>query len=253
MENTNSSDKAGKMERYLTDIKELASYAEEASEGVKKPLKSESKKAVSHTAENFRSKLTERPRKSLLGNAEEVEKHKSDLDKPLLGAKDIILSFVNLVSLIILIFLLTKIPQKARELKDLKNKALMAQTQVSLETSDLEKSQKKAEELSKLFIDEAGLVNFVNDIENIRGRTPTIQKVSIASQKAIKDRTGNYGIPVIIEMSGSWEQFAEDIQEIQKLPYLFRTVKVDVQPLKEGGNSFKYGIFLYVKDELGKD
>ena len=55
-----------------------------------------------------------------------------------------------------------------------------------------------------------------------------ISKVSFASQKAVTDKTGNYGVPIVIELMGSWDAIDSDLQKIDKLPYLFRPVKVEI-------------------------
>ena len=106
-------------------------------------------------------------------------------------------------------------------------------------------------------MDEAGVVNFVNEVEKLKSESSAIQKVTFVSQKVVKDKTGNYGIPVVIELAGSWEVIAEDLEKIDTLAFLFRTVRVEAEksPKEEeaGVIIYKYGVFLYVKDELGKD
>jgi Tfp pilus assembly protein PilO len=69
------------------------------------------------------------------------------------------------------------------------------------------------------------------------------------------DKTGNYGIPVIIELNGAWESIGQDLQEIQKLPFLLRAISIDAEPDKENESmiQFKYGGFLYVDTRLGEN
>ncbi len=100
-------------------------------------------------------------------------------------------------------------------------------------------------------MDEVGVVSFVNDIENIKSREQSsILKVSFASQKVVKDKTGNSGYPVTVEFKGGWDQISKDLEEIGKLPYLFRVVKFSSGYLKEEESVYtlKYGLMLYVKE-----
>ena len=80
---------------------------------------------------------------------------------------------------------------------------------------------------------------------------------NFANKEAIKDVSGYYGIPIAIEFSGSWEGIVRDLERFEKLPYLMRPIKAEVNTIPDEDNknviNFKYGIFLYVDESFGKD
>lgn len=247
----NKSHASTEVEKYVTEMKELPTYQEER-KTVSKPKVAKTK-VVSESGKPKSIVKKEEPKdpKSNIIDNDEVSEDKSDR---LITTKDVLLGIINIASLALLVVLLIKLPEKAQELKKLRNQVLLSESEVQLELSEIEKYQGKADELEDFFVDEVGLVNFVSDVEGLKGDASSISKINITSQKVIQDGTRNYGIPVIIEMRGNWIQFGEDIQKIQKLPYIFRAVRIDVEELEEGGViGLKYGGFLYANDKLGED
>ncbi len=169
--------------------------------------------------------------------------------------KDVILGIVNIISLSLFILMVVNFPRKSQELKSLKIQKIRNEIANGLSTVGIENAKPKQEFLSGLFLDEAGVVNFINEVELQKSEGGTISKVSFASQKAVVDKTGNYGIPIMIELKGSWEKIDADLQKIDKLAYLFRPVRVEVGYDETNSQVvvYKYGIILYVKEELGKN
>ena len=154
-----------------------------------------------------------------------------------------------------LIVLLIKFPQKAKQLRDLRAEDARNQTDTSKVFPEVAKAKEKTDELEKLFINESGVVDFVKDVESLRGENSAVSALTFQSQKYIKDRTNNFGVPLTIVMKGNWQQIASDLEKIQKFPYLYRAVNIEVKPDKdaEGVVEFRYGIFLYVNDKLGQN
>ena len=170
-----------------------------------------------------------------------------------LPPRDIILAAVNIVTFVILALLLVRLPKEAQELKKLRNESTQPNDNISLQLNDIELNRQKAEKLQGLFLNDSGVVDFVKDIEGLKA-SETVTKLSFANQKAVKDQTGNFGIPVIIEMSGNLEEIERDLEKIENLPFLFRPVSVEMQPAAEEVElELKYGGFLYVQDELGQN
>jgi hypothetical protein len=169
--------------------------------------------------------------------------------------KDILLGIINLVSVILLVVILLRLPAKAKELKDLRLASMATRADISIEQRSVDEVKDEVEELKSLFLDEGGIVKFVDGIENLQGEGSSISAVTFASQRAVKDLSGNFGVPVNIQLVGSWGQIAEDIQKIELLPYLFRAVKIDIQRQEEDPNVivFNYGLLLYTKNELGEN
>jgi len=249
-------DSSPQVEKYLTEMKELPSYRE----GQK-----EVKKSGNDQLENKQSNIKQPEVKMVKETIKEADitmektgdrasgAKGEDIDK-LITAKDILLAIINIASLALLIILLIKLPEKAKELKLLRNQVLLSESEVALEISEVAGSKDKSSELESLFIDEVGLVNFVGEVEELKGENSSIGKINITSQKVVKDKTGNYGIPVVIEMRGNWTALGEDMQKIQQLPYLFRAIRIETEELEEEGMiGLKYGGFLYVHDKLGKN
>lgn len=170
-----------------------------------------------------------------------------------LPPKDIILAAVNIITFVILALLLVRLPKEAQELKKLKNESTQSNDNISLQLNEVELNRQKAEKLQGLFLNDSGVVDFVKEIEGLKA-SETVTKLSFANQKAVKDQTGNFGIPVIIEMSGNLDEIERDLEKIENLPFLFRPVSVEMQPAAEEVElELKYGGFLYVQDELGQN
>ena len=244
------------VEKYLTEMKELSNYRE----GQKEVGKSGSRqpgnkpKVIKQPEVKLVKKIKKEADTNPQRDNDSANRMKEEKIDKLITTKDILLGIINIASLALLIILLIKLPEKAQELNKLRNQVLLSESEVALEISEVEGSKDKAGELESLFIDEVGLVGFVNSVESLKGENSSIRKINITSQKVVKDKTGNFGIPVVIEMRGNWTQFGEDMQNIQKLPFLFRVIRIETEELEEEGViGLKYGGFLYVNDKLGED
>lgn len=249
-------DSSPQVEKYLTQMKELPNYRERQKEVRKFDNRQPENKLNDDKQPEV--KLVKKIKKEVDTNAGKDDGNingvKEDRIEKLITTKDILLGIINIASLTLLIILLIRLPEKAKELNILRNQVLLSESEVALEISEVEGSKDKVGELESLFIDEVGLVSFVGDVEGLKGENSSINKINITSQKVVKDKTGNYGIPVVIEMRGNWTQFGEDMQKIQKLPYLFRVIRIETEELEEEGVIvLKYGGFLYVHDKLGED
>ena len=153
-----------------------------------------------------------------------------------------------------MIVILVKFPLKAKELKESRDEDLRNQSNVSYEFTEIDASKEKADELTKLFLDESGVVDFVNDVEKIKIKNRALSKVSFTRQKGVKDRTGNFGIPVVIDFRGSWESILLDLTDLEALPFLLRPVSIDLGQDDSDPTviNLKYGGLLYVVDRLGE-
>jgi hypothetical protein len=239
-----------KVEKYLTQMKELPTDS-------KKDLSA--KKKVAKTSVKPQAKMGTQP----VAMDPVQARKESWLSELPLSSKDIILGTVNLITVVALFFLLVKLPEKAETLNKLTIENIRNESSVSFEFSDVEASKEKADKLTELFIDESGVVDFVAEVEDIKAESGSIQKLTFTGEGATKDKTGNYGIPVIIEMRGTWEEIGKDLEKIQTLNYLFRAVKIEARNVLLEDEETKelidtnvveleYGGFLYVSDKLGK-
>jgi hypothetical protein len=165
-----------------------------------------------------------------------------------------ILAFINLIGIASIVYFAQKIPTKAEEVKSLRNEQLGIGTQdLEVIKKDIEGNSQKADKVLALFPNDEGLVVFVNELDKIK-KEGKIVGFSFAAENAIKDKTGNLGIPVLIEINGTWAEIDSDLQKIQRLPFLLRAIEVEAQPAEEEGLiNFKFGGFLYVGKDFGKN
>ena len=165
-----------------------------------------------------------------------------------------ILAFINLIGVAGIIYFNRKIPEKALEVKSFRSEQLGISAQNSeIIKRDIEESKELADKLFSLFPDDEGLVNFANELDRIKAEGKIVG-FSFATEEAVKDKTGSIGIPVLIEIKGTWAEIDTDLQKIQKLPYLLRPIQVSAAPAPEEGLiDLKFGGFLYVGKDFGKN
>lgn len=249
-EKSQSSTDKKKVEKYLTEIKELPPEAQGEVLKEKPKEKTELPEVVPPAPPEKVTSLDE----NLVLDKDKEDEEENFLGKLPLSPKDLILGAVNLVTLVLLIIILLRFPDRADELRALRVEDLRNRSNVTHEFTQIENNKGKSQELEGLFVNESGVVEFVGDVEAIRAEGGSYRGISFASQQAVEDKSGNLGLPIVIELAGSWAAIDSDLQKIDQLPYLFRPVLVDIEPseTEEGVIVFKYGIFLYVNDEFSQ-
>jgi hypothetical protein len=172
-----------------------------------------------------------------------------------LSPKELFLVVIDVISVIILVFLLSQLPKAAEALREARITSTKDEASLTFEYDKTIAKKPDLDKLSALFLDDTGVVSFVNTVEKLKGEQSSIVKVTFTSQQEVKDRTGNYGIPVVIEMSGSWDQIGNDMEKLQVLPFLYRPVTFESKPNYSNPLIFdvKYGILLYVQHETPKN
>ena len=169
--------------------------------------------------------------------------------------KAAIIAFINIIAIAGIIYFDRKIPTKALEIKRLRSEQLGIGAQnLDIVKKDLENNSDKIDKLLSLFPDDSGLVVFANELDRIKAEGKVIG-FSFAAESAIKDKTGSIGIPVLIEIKGTWPEIDTDLQKIESLPFLLRAIEIEAQPAPEGEGiiDFKFGGFLYVGKDFGKN
>ena len=237
------------VERYLTQMKEFPEDLEGDSQG-----QSSSVKKV-----NYNPTKVDSPKPFSIKNTRK-ERGQSDkrsfFVKMPFTLKELVLGVINFVAIILSIFLLLNFPKAGEEIKKLRYENTLAEEEIPLEIVDVETAKGNANKLKDLFIDESGVVNFVREVEDLK-KDGVVTNLSIVAPNVLKDRTGNFGVPVSIELKGSWGEIDENLRKIQALKYLFRVANIKIEPLEEEGDVgkiiFKYGVFLYVNEKLGKN
>lgn len=168
--------------------------------------------------------------------------------------KDLILAVINIAFLAALTILLGKLPNRAGELSQLRSTYTIAaaKREVEIAEFEIEESRLKAEGLKKYFPNQSGLANFAAEMDALKAEG-LISSFSFASEDAIRDQTGYYGVPIIIRFLGTWELISQGLLRIGKLPYLIRAVSIESAATGENNLiDFRYGGFLYVDESLAK-
>lgn len=262
--------KTKKVDKYLTDLKELPVETKEKPKSDFKPkveeVKSESvkKTLVAKPQEDIKPAPKEKEEKKVeKENKEEVLQDK-DVDIPEevviqdrpYTSKDIILGVINLLSVAFLVFLLVKLPQKAVEIKALRvDSVKYSDSATTKSVSVSEENVKSSQELTDLFLDDFGIYDFTTEIEKLKATNPAIQKVNFPSQKAVQDKLNLNGVPVVIVMQGDWVAIGQAMKAVESLPFLFRPINVKSQTSKDDSNVIvlNYGGILYVGDKFAKN
>lgn len=163
------------------------------------------------------------------------------------------LFIVDVLLLVASVFLIINLPKKATELNKARSEEQKVIESKKIDVTSLEYAPTKesVDRLSSFYPQEDGLIDFIEMIEVLKG-DGKVKNFSLVGQDAVKDRTGAYGIPFIVEFEGSWEDINLSLQEFQKLPYLVRAVDIEIKLVDTKTINFKYGGFLYVSDKLAK-
>ncbi len=177
----------------------------------------------------------------------------------------VILSVVNVLFLVMMIILIGKLESVSKTHAQERNK-LFDRTKaedLSVYEYELETNRALIERISNSFPNETGLLEFINGVEKLKDGG-SVTKISFTSKQPLKDDDGYLGIPILIEFKGAWGEILSDIQKIQKLPYVFKPVKLETQQNVFSNNSQEvvtnpdevevvFGGFLYVDEKFSKN
>jgi len=181
---------------------------------------------------------------------------KTSILKPGILLKAVVLALINLIAVAAIVFLLDRLELKAQEVKRLRSIQLSATRgePFSALRTDVEAAETKTGELVKYFPDSQGLIAFVGEIDKLKAEG-VVTGFSFANEESIKDKTGSFGLPVLIELRGSWAAVDSALGRIMSLPYLLRAIRVEVSPSLEDPAliDFKFGGFLYVDKNFSQD
>ncbi len=236
---------------YLTQMKELPPQEEAIATKVKTESEKPPLQETKEVGKVTKGEPQKEDRKDMAEDPLEQELFGEEKSFRIpLSSKDVILGIINIVSVIFLIIILFQFPKKAQELKSLRVEEYLNEATETFEFEEMELNRQKSEKLQTFFTDESGIVEFVNELEKIGSASGVLKNVTFANQVPVKDKAGSFGIPIVIDLEGSWEGIDQDLQKIDKLSFLIRPVKVDVEPSEDepGVILFKYGVILYVND-----
>ena len=165
----------------------------------------------------------------------------------------ILLLIIDFLMLIISVFFIISLPKKAADLNKARSDEQKVKESKNIDVTGLEYKPTKdsVDKLNSYYPEEAGVIDFIEAVEGLK-ENGYVKNFSLVGADAVKDKTGAFGIPFIIEFEGNWEKVNLSLQELQKLPYLMRAINVEAKVVDENVINFKYGGFLYVSDSLAK-
>jgi hypothetical protein len=165
----------------------------------------------------------------------------------------VLLLFIDLLMLLVSVFFIVSLPKKAAELNKLRSDEQKVKESKNIDVTGLEykPTKENVDKLESFYPEEGGLIDFIEMVEQLK-KNGQVKNFSLVDQYAVKDKTGAFGIPFIIEFEGSWDNINVSLQEFQKLPYLIRAITIEAKVVDENVVNFKYGGFLYVSDKLAK-
>ncbi len=267
------STKAAKEDKkYLTEMKELPNY-DKAENDVENPNKKTAPQFNAVEKDNFQESLTKNiaEEKALMQTTNPGSRLDNNLDKFFkpevpkslkriagipFSTRDFILNSINVLTLILLFVMLSRIEGKAKDLKEVQNENIKLSENYNYNTEQVDINLKKAEEINSLFTTDTGVIDFVNDVERLNASGAT-RSVNFSSPDPVKDRSGSFGRPIIINLRGNWSQIDQAIDEIHNLPYYFRPIKVEIETadLEEGSGNLdvRYGGLLYLEETTKDD
>lgn len=250
MKNINEREDATKAEKYITGLKELSDDNTTPVEKVYITKENITGIIGNYNKNNNIEAEKKIDKKPLFARSDNTDSQSES--KPYAG-KDIILSIINIISIIFLFIILSKLKETSSELYKVKNEILQKSQNPKTGSVQLDNYLDKYDKLDGVFLNEAGVANFISEIESLKSPVSSFLKISFASQIALQDKTGNFGYPVVISFKGNWDQISMDLEKINNLPFLFRVVKFKSEYNEvEGVFELDYGIMLYVKENESK-
>jgi len=166
------------------------------------------------------------------------------------------LAVVNLLAIVTIVFIQGKLQAQAREIKRLRSIQLsVAEGEAVVGVrAEIESAQSGVNELKQYFSDEAGIVNFIGEIDKLK-KDGVVASFSFVSNSPIKDKTGALGLPFVVQIRGNWSQIDTGMQRIMSLPFVLRTIQIESKPADDDQTiiDFKFGGFLYAKDTFSQN
>lgn len=178
---------------------------------------------------------------------ENVEvRNKKDNSKILV--KIIVFNVVNLILVASLFYLIGKMPKLAADLKETKSATYAKEgvNDAAILRSEIEKNQDKIDALMDLTVDEVGLVEFVQEIRNIKNEG-LITDLVFTDQGAIRNSKKELGYPISFVFQGTREQINRGLERLYSLPVLYKISGAELEGTAESA-TYKLDIFLLIDE-----
>ncbi len=156
-------------------------------------------------------------------------------------------NFVNICLLIGIIIFLGKISTLAKDVqkKHSETIALEQRAEDTVLAANLEKYSETLSQLHDGFLNEDGIVTFVQKLEELK-KTGVVTDTSFPSNQPVTDGARGRGLPLLVKIEGSKAQINAGVTALNNLPSILRPVTLKMT--KEADTyKLEYGVFVYVK------
>ena len=212
---------------------------------------------------NTQTQQVQKPEQRVIKD-EKVKTKKVDRKKPInLSFKvslpyrgDIILGTVSLIVILLIVVLVGRLRGIAEEIKQIENEKYKAVSSLALKAAEgkLNSSKGKIDDINSYLVNDDNLVDFVKQIDLLK-EEGIVNNFKFASEDLTKDgQTGYEVLAFEVWFAGDKSRVDYGLKKLLGLPYLIRTIVVEVDKAGEEGNiSLKYGGYLYVTKAYAKN
>ena len=187
-----------------------------------------------------------------------VKVERNDRRKPinLPFKRDIILGAVSLVVILLIVILIGRLKVIAEEIKQIENEKYKAVSSLALRATEgkLKTNSNKIEVINSYLVDDDSLVDFVKQVDLLK-EEGIVTNFKFASEDLTKDgQTGYEVLAFEAWFTGDKSRIDYGLKKLLGLPYLIRTIVVEIDKISEEGNiSLKYGGYLYVTEAYAEN
>ena len=206
---------------------------------------------------NTQAQQAQKPKQGV-SKDKKVKVERNDRRKPinLPFKRDIILGAVSLVVILLIVILIGRLKVIAEEIKQIENEKYKAVSSLALRATEgkLKTNSNKIEVINSYLVDDDSLVDFVKQVDLLK-EEGIVTNFKFASEDLTKDgQTGYEVLAFEVWFTGDKSRIDYGLKKLLGLPYLIRTIVVEIDKISEEGNiSLKYGGYLYVTEAYAEN
>lgn len=206
---------------------------------------------------NTQTQQAQKPKQGI-SKDKKVKVEKTDQKKPinLPYKRSVVLGAVSLVVILLIVVLIGRLKVIAEEIKQIENEKYKAVSSLTLKAAEgkLNTSKDKIDDINSYLVDDDSLVEFVRQIDLLK-EEGIVTNFKFASENITKDgQTGYEVLAFEVWFNGDKSRIDHGLKKLLGLPFLMRTIVVEVDKTGEDGNiSLKYGGYLYVTEAYAKN
>lgn len=162
--------------------------------------------------------------------------------------KFILINTVNIFLIIATLILVSFVQKRANNTKILYNEVLLSREMVDMAVleADLAANVESINNVKNMFLSDETILDLIKKTDELR-ILGLISKFDILSSKPVRDGA-LIGYPVEFEIVGSLDLVNSSIKQIQQLPFLGKTVQIEIDSSDENQIKVLLGIFYYAKN-----